>query len=175
LSTWGAKMETKYQWNDTELGVAIEERDYQALEILIASGRNINLCEGFYKPVNRAFPPTYYNPLYYAVAKKDIKLTKFLLEKGMIIDEYNSFSHRLTLFYEKSEPEIFSCLCEEAYKRIMKGTTSVYPEMIAGLVEFFKITKKGFLYNSLTEAANINDTAGVKKILVEILKNKGKI
>jgi hypothetical protein len=163
-------MATKYQWNDRELGEAIEKRDYQALETLISSGRNINLCEGFYKPARLGFPHTYYNALYYAVGQKDITLVKFLFANGVKLQKYSHIFSRIILFYKDEDPEIFIYLCMEAYKKITNNLTPVYPEMVDGLVKCFNIKTTGFLYYSLIGAAQAHDAAAVKMILHELLQ-----
>jgi hypothetical protein len=149
------------------MGEAIVKRDYRTLKALIAAGKDINNCEWHITLWKSGITG---NVLSYASQIKDLRLMKFLLKNGAMIRGLGPWYGQVELI-GKLSPEIFELLCKESYKRILKNTTPVYPQMIKGLIEYFKIKTTGFISKELINAAEDNNTEGAGDMLKTLIKN----
>ena len=164
------------EWSDSEIGNALENRDYIKLQQLFDSGRKFSDCIRTQRSRNSSFPPLTANVLYYAAEEKDEKLVKFLFKNGLPIEYFSRKCGGIILFYKPYCPEVFEILCEEAYKQIMKNSINVYTEMVVGVAEYLGIKQESFLYQELHEAAKAKNSKNVREIFsaIEFKKKGGK-
>ena len=163
-------MAATMRWNDVELGKAIDARDYDRVQRLVDAGHDLSQCVYCINPNHSMFPPHSYSALYYVVKNMDIDMLKLFLKNNVKIEQHvNKFGGGIVLFYRDRSAEVFELLCNESYQQIMNDTIKVYPEMIKGLIEYFGITRDGFVYKELIAAADFGDTQAARRILLYLI------